>query len=90
MQLVPNPNPAFVAVQLDGPADEVVLRIYSAAETCLAVVSSGPSSSGWMQVALPKAWSNGVANGVYYLRVEARRGTIRTMPVKPARAYLVR
>jgi hypothetical protein len=86
----PNPNAHGVAVQLEGPADKVTLRLYSLAETRVLDVDSGAASPGWVQLNLPVGWASGLRNGVYYVRATAYRGAVASAPTAPARLVLLR
>jgi hypothetical protein len=72
---VPNPNPTGLAVQLDGPADGVAVKIYSKALTrVLNLKVDRRLSAGWSTVALPVGWSSGMARGLYYVVVRPITG----------------
>jgi GH18 family chitinase len=68
---VPNPNPRELRVLLGGPADELRVRWYSVAGTCLKEqAAAGPWLRGWN--GLPVDLS-GLPHGLLYGVVEARR-----------------
>jgi hypothetical protein len=79
-----------VAVQLDGPADKVSLRLYSLAETRVLDIDAGAAAAGWVQLSLPAGWSAGLRNGVYFVRATAYRGAAASAPCAPARLVLLR
>ncbi len=71
---VPNPNPGVFAVDLEGPADQVTLRLYSKAMDCVLVLPiPGAYQAGWNRVPLPAGWSGGLANDLYYAVLESRQ-----------------
>jgi hypothetical protein len=78
---LPNPNPAAVALQLSGSADQVTVKVYSSAYALVASQSGGPRAAGWAQVALPADFSR-APNGTYFFVLEAARGEKRSAPVK--------
>jgi hypothetical protein len=87
---VPNPNPSSVAVQLGGPADGISLKLYTTAMVLIRALNApGSPAGGWVRVALPADWTHGLANGTYYLEVEALQGARRS-PVKVTRVVLIR
>jgi hypothetical protein len=80
----PNPvqGPGAVAMlELAGAADEVRIRIYTPAMTLAAEFSGGPFRPGWARVALPEDIYTSLNSGLYYLRLEARRGKTVSRPV---------
>ncbi len=71
---VPNPNPGVFAVDLEGPADQVTLRLYSKAMDCVLVLPiPGAYQAGWNRVPLPAGWSDCLANDLYYAVLESRQ-----------------
>lgn len=77
---VPNPNPKALAVNMEGPADGVTVRIYTKAFFQVLVFSSPPLGVGWSQIAVPGSIQN-LPNGVYYVQIQAFRGTARSLAV---------
>lgn len=75
---------------LDGPAESLELRVYSAAENRVAAASAGPFPAGWCRVDLPPSFSAEAPRGLYFARVVARRGALRSLPVRPLRLLLLR
>lgn len=67
---LPNPDPAWIAVKLKGPADSVELKVYSKALVCVAVVRLPAQNAGWCRLPLPAL----PASGFYSYRVKAYRG----------------
>jgi hypothetical protein len=65
-------------VQLEGNAEEMEVAVYSASLGLLAKATTGAQANGWARVALPA----GLANGTYFYRVQARRGSVRSVAVK--------
>lgn len=90
LQPCPNPNPEQVAVELDGRADSLRLRVYSVAENCEAEVDSGPAPQGWSRVSLPATFLRSAPNGEYFVVVTASRGGAVSLPAKPARLVFLR
>ena len=84
---VPNPDPLWIALNLDGSADDVELKLYSPGLTLLKQLSSGPLPSGWSKVPLPAEFLSAVPHGLCYLSVRAKRGAQRSLPASPARLY---
>jgi hypothetical protein len=75
----PQPNPSSLAVKLNGNADALLFDLYSANLVRQQVQLSGTFGPGWNQVAVDL---KGVPNGVYFYRLEARRGGARSSPAK--------
>jgi hypothetical protein len=90
LQAVPNPNPGSISVHLAGFADQVTLKIYTTAETCVASVHSGPLPSGWSTVPLPADWLKQAPNGLYFIRAVASQGSRRSLPGPAAKLLLAR
>ena len=67
-------SPGYVSVKLAGSCDDLELKVYSNAMVCVGVRDAGPRPAGWTAILLPDAMENGVANGLYYYKVVARRG----------------
>jgi hypothetical protein len=89
-QAWPNPDPNAFAVQLDGAADEIEIRIYTQAETCVGVFRGSSAQAGWNQVPLPVGWANDLAHGLYFARSTARRGSLISPPVRATKMVLLR
>ena len=87
----PNPNPRGLYLDMAGSADEARVRVYSAAMTCVALFDlPGDLPAGWDELRLPQGWSQGLANGPYFVVVEsARQGQWRQAP-SPLTLYLLR
>jgi len=77
---VPNPNPNSVAVDLDGRAASITLRVYSSSFVLVSVNTVGPLGPGWVQVPLDPGFLRQAQNGTYYYRVstasEPRSGIV--------------
>jgi beta-glucanase (GH16 family) len=70
---VPNPNPNSLAVELNGPADAVNVRVFTKA-LVLALEFSRPGlAAGWQRISVPGGWQN-LPSGLYYVQVQAIRG----------------
>lgn len=86
----PNPDPAYVSVLLDGAADAVDVKVYSAALDRVAVLSAGPCAAGWVRIPLPADRLAALPKGLYFMRAVARRGALQSLPAKPGRFMLLR
>jgi len=71
---MPNPNPSEVMVELNGPADEGWIRIWSVSLRLLYQEPTGALRPGWTSLPLPKPFLHGLSNGVYYVTFTARQG----------------
>jgi hypothetical protein len=80
----PNPDPRQVWILLNGPADQVVMRIWSSAYVLVAEAQPGPCPRGWSALALPTGFRARASNGVYFITLEAeRQGQVaRAKPLK--------
>jgi hypothetical protein len=85
----PNPSPRAIKLRLQGPADSIEARIYTAAWVLAARMEGGPRQPGWGTLDLPSDWSAELASGVYYIQITARRGSVQSQPVT-IKAYLLR
>jgi hypothetical protein len=85
----PNPSPKAIKLHMQGPADGIEARIYTAAWVLAAKLEGGPSPVGWSKLDLPSDWYEGLASGVYYIQVTAWRGSVQSQPVT-IKAYLLR
>jgi hypothetical protein len=70
---MPNPNPGSLWIRMDGPAEELQLKIYDRAMIVVASVSTGPVAEGWVAVPLPESFVHGASNGLYFCRLISRR-----------------
>ena len=86
----PIPNPSVMAVELDGTADHVELRVYSPAMDLESVVDSGPCVPGWNEIPMPAGWMAKAPNGVYFVRVAAWLDGSVSEPFKPSTFVLLR
>ena len=77
-------------MRLGGAADQVTLKIYTTAETCVASVQSGPLPAGWSAVPLPIDWLKQAPNGLYFVRAVASQGSRRSLPGPAAKLLLAR
>ena len=88
---LPNPvqgNAAWLAFELKGGADAVACDVFSKAESlALRVQSSGAFAPGWNTMVLDLG---GLANGVWYARVEASRADGSKSAVKIAKLMILR
>lgn len=69
----PNPNPLSLALELEGPADQLNLKLYSRAEVLVYSLDGGPAPAGWSRLPLPAGWEHDLANGAYYGVLQASR-----------------
>jgi hypothetical protein len=66
----PNPNPRFVSVLLEGAADKITLKVYTAAWVLVGRSQSGAVAPGWSRLSLPAPLA-GAPRGLYYFVVQA-------------------
>ena len=59
-------------MQLQGPCDRLVLKVYSKAMVCLGQAETGSQRPGWAGVPLPGELAE-APNGLYYYEVRAFR-----------------
>lgn len=69
----------WVSFKLEGPADQVTLRIYTPAMVCVGSAQSGASLPGWGRLAMPAA-TTALHSGLYYYEVRAQRGESMSRP----------
>jgi hypothetical protein len=75
---VPNPNPANFRVKLAGACDQLTVLVYSVAMDKVASAErSGPMTGPYVDVPAPR----GLVRGLYFGRVQARRGLAVSSPV---------
>lgn len=86
-QGAPNPDPVAIAIRLNGPADQVELRLYSPGMTLLAKLSVGPLPGGWSQVPLPSEWVSAAPHGLSFVTAQAKRQAQRSLPFPPSRVF---
>jgi hypothetical protein len=78
----PNPNPAEFRVFLDGPSDEVVVKVYTVNMQLIEVLKrSSASNVGCVSVAMPRSLVDKMGSGTYYFQADAKRG--QTKALKP-------
>jgi GH18 family chitinase len=85
----PQPNPSRLSLQLSGPAERALLRVYTPAWVLVAKLETGALSAGWNQVSLAGLWAPDQAAGLYYVEVQALRGSVKSTPLN-AKLYLLR
>lgn len=86
-QVIPNPGAKDVAFLLNGPADSIVVRLWTPSYILVASVTrQGPFDAGWNRVPLPVS---GLRPGLYFLTLEARSGAAKSLPVPPLRLVLL-
>jgi len=84
---VPNPNPRWIDVQLDGPAERCEVQIYSVAMDRVATLRvEGALGPGWIKVPMP---TQALPAGLYYARVAAFGGRRRSLPLAPLRLVVL-
>jgi hypothetical protein len=86
---VPNPNPAAISIELEGPADELSLRIYSSAFALIAEIKRGSGFAGVNSFPLPPDLMASLASGTWHYEVIARRAAQQDRG-KPGSFYLAR
>jgi hypothetical protein len=84
----PNPNPQAVLAFLEGPADSIVLKVYTTAWIQVGSSQAGPFNAGWARIPMPVDLKE-LPRGLYYFSVQAQLGGRRS-PVKAGRFYLWR
>ncbi|MGH7442437.1 MAG: glycosyl hydrolase 53 family protein [bacterium] len=77
---VPNPNPIELAVDLAGPAESVVIRVYTKALTLAFGFSVPGLATGWHSIDLPPTWGE-LPDGMYYVQAQALHGGTVSKPV---------
>ena len=85
---VPNPGPAFLTVNLGGPATSLELVLYTKAMTVVDRFTAPGAAGGWVRVPLPAAWQD-LANGTYYVVAVAKQGQ-KTTPRRIAKFFVLR
>ena len=90
VQPVPQPNPTGLAVELSVPADRVVVRLWTRALVLAGSFSGVNARAGWQTLAFPVGFFSGLANGAYFVTVEADLGPARAVTARPARLVLIR
>jgi GH18 family chitinase len=86
---MPQPGPRLLKVQLAGPVDELELVLYSASYAKVAELSVQGLPLGWSGVPV-QILNNGLANGLYFLRLRARQGSEWTKKPKLLRYVILR
>ena len=86
---LPDPNPNSLAILLRGDCEDLHLKIYTPAMALVLEQHSGPKASGWTRWTLPSEWSHGLAPGMYYGALVAKRGT-QTSQRKLVRLLILR
>lgn len=81
-------GPGWVSVDLEGPADNLALKVYTKAMVLVGTSDAGPQPAGWVSVPLPTTIA-GAADGLYYFTVSAERGGQWIHPVV-GRMYILR
>mgnify|MGYP001565946533 CR=1 FL=1 len=85
---VPNPNPAFIQVQVAGPADLIRVTFYSPAMVKVRVLEGpGNAGPGWTTL---DARGLDLPNGAWFMSAVATRENLRSAPFKSVRIFIVR
>jgi hypothetical protein len=78
---VPNPNPEYLALDMQGSGDGVVVSVYTKALVLVKRVEVGePLVGGWNRISLGALLQN-LPPGLYYVQVRALRGGIASNSV---------
>lgn len=85
----PNPGAKALQLHLQGNADSIEAKIYTPGMTVIGQVQSGPRAAGWSSLVLPPDWSGAQANGLYYIKLTAKRGGVSSKTVT-LKAYAIR
>jgi O-glycosyl hydrolase len=85
---VPNPNPKYLDIDLNGSADRVVLTVYTTALVQVGQTETGPLMAGWTSVPVGGLFDR-LAPGLYYVVAEAWRGNAHSAVVL-AKVFLLR
>ena len=87
---VPNPNPQFLSVDLEGAVDEIQIEIFAKSMMKLGqIVSQGRVGPGWVNVPL-QSYPDQLSNGLYYFRVSAWRNGGKDTGTKPGKFMITR
>lgn len=84
---MPNPNPSELVIELRGYAENVEVRLYSAAMARVAEASCGARAAGYARLPLKL---DGLGNGTYFAVVKAKRGGSESPRVKAVKLQLSR
>jgi hypothetical protein len=82
----PQPDPQELRVLLDGPCDDLAVKIYSPALVLEAVIHSGPLPAGWSRVKLPDS----LPAGISYAELRAQQGGRQSPAIAPLRLVRLR
>lgn len=89
----PNPwsgaGPFTIAVELAGPADDVVLKIYTKAFVLVGSYDAGPQGEGWNHLVPPSSLLASVPSDLYFYTVSAKRNGQGLKPTV-GRIYVLR
>ena len=88
-QAVPNPNPDLLDLEMEGPANGVLLTVFTQAFVLVRQNSVPVAlSSGWNKVPLGTLLKS-LPLGLYYFEAQALRGSVRSAPMV-VKVYLTR
>lgn len=76
----PNPSPSSIRLRLDGPADTLIVDIYTVSmQRVERLELPGAYAGGWVSAPLPLELREKFAAGTYYFRADALRGQTRAL-----------
>lgn len=88
---LPNPDPKWLAILMDGPADAVKLRVFSKAMTLVRVGEiQAQLSLGWNHVPLAPDLLAGLPSGLYFLSTSPSRAGVTGFAGPTAKLVLLR
>ncbi len=74
----PNPSPSSVRLKLDGPADQLCVKVYTVNMQLVEKVElTGAFSSDWVSVPLPPSLRDKLGAGSFFFEADAKRGAVR-------------
>lgn len=82
LRAVAAPNPVAgarlrLSLQTEGPADQVLVRIYSPALVCVRQAEAPGAAKGWSQLTVGL---DGLSPGLYHCQVRLKRGQALSSP----------
>jgi hypothetical protein len=86
----PNPNPGSISVLLNGPAESLELKVYTAAMVAVGSRQRGASLGGWVQIPLPDGIKNSASAGLYYYVVSGRNGGKRAKAPHSGKLFIIK
>ena len=84
---VPNPNPQHLYVEILGTAEFYTARLVTKAYTLIRSDELEGSAPGKRLLQLPAGYFDGLANGIYYIELQARRRNGAASPRRVVKAF---